>query len=80
MSADDKNLNGQLSEDDMAPDMDRDITNVEANVSAKELERLRIRSEVEEFLSRGGTITQVESNVMTDPPKRPESNYGGQPI
>lgn len=56
-----------------------DIT-VDASVVAKEAERKRIQAEIEAFLSKGGKITHVESNVMSDPPRRPESNYGGQPI
>lgn len=52
----------------------------ELPLTAKESERQRIQSQVEEFLRRGGQITQVDSNVMSDPPKRPDSNYGGQPI
>lgn len=51
-----------------------------ASLSAKEAERNRIQAEIEEFLNKGGEITRVDTNVMTDPPKAPESNYGGQPI
>ena len=46
----------------------------------KELERRRLQEEVEAFLSRGGMIRQIPANVRADPPKKPESNYGGQPI
>ena len=46
----------------------------------KEFERRRIESEVEAFLSNGGTINHIDPNVMADPPKKPTSNYGGQPI
>lgn len=57
-----------------------DDGDVDMGMSAKETERKRIQAEIEAFLQQGGQITQVDTNVMTDPPKRPESNYGGQPI
>ncbi|MFT7559401.1 MAG: hypothetical protein ACI93R_001312 [Flavobacteriales bacterium] len=60
---------------------------VEANylVSAderdnKEVERQRIQSEVEQFLAGGGTIHAIDKNVVADPPKKPQSSYGSQPI
>lgn len=64
---------------DATPDTDEGAISDSAIV-AKEKERERIQAEIAEFLSRGGEITTVESNVMTDPPRRPASNYGGQPI
>lgn len=46
--------------------------------------RARVRSEldtqVEEFLRSGGNIENIEPNVMADPPRKPESNYGSRPI
>ena len=48
--------------------------------SSKELERQKLQSQIEEFLSRGGEIDKIEANVVVDPPKKPESNYGGQPL
>ncbi|WP_086934115.1 hypothetical protein [Agarilytica rhodophyticola] len=55
-------------------------TESDASVSVKDAERQRIQAQIEEFLNKGGQITQVGSSTMSDPPKRPESNYGGQPI
>ena len=46
----------------------------------KEAERLRLQADVEAFLARGGKIVEVPSNVIGDPPKKPVSSYGGQPI
>jgi len=46
----------------------------------KQQERQRLQEEIEAFLSRGGMIRQIPANVRADPPKKPESNYGGQPI
>lgn len=48
--------------------------------SEKLLERQRLQSEIEAYLASGGMIRQIPANVRADPPKKPESNYGGQPI
>ena len=53
---------------------------VEASLSAKEIERKKIQEEIEAFLKSGGAINEIAPNVTADPPKKPESNYGGQPI
>lgn len=42
--------------------------------------RVKIRSDVEEFLANGGAIREIAPNIVADPPKKPQSNYGGQPI
>lgn len=42
--------------------------------------RQQIQSDVEAYLASGGRITEVPANVVSDPPKKPQSNYGGQPI
>lgn len=89
MGADDDEINevDDVDESDVKLEAEDDIdVSIESydlaspSLTAKEMERKRIQSEVEEFLSRGGQITQVESRVMTDPPKRPVTDYGGQPI
>lgn len=46
----------------------------------RERARLQLESDVEAFLAGGGKIQEVDVNVMADPPKAPQSNYGGQPI
>lgn len=48
--------------------------------SEKELERKRLQDEIEAFLAQGGMIRQIPANMRSDVPKKPESNYGGQPI
>ena len=50
------------------------------SVSSREAERQRLQEDMERFLNGGGRITQVDANVRTDPPKKPESNYGSRPI
>lgn len=59
-------------------------TSVNLELSTSEVERerarLQLQADVEAFLASGGKIQSVDVNVMADPPKRPQSNYGGQPI
>ncbi|MBT8148401.1 MAG: hypothetical protein KJO24_00615 [Gammaproteobacteria bacterium] len=50
------------------------------NVASRERVRTELESEVEKFLKTGGTISNIKPNVMADPPKKPESNYGSRPI
>jgi hypothetical protein len=42
--------------------------------------RDRLNQEIERFLAVGGTINEVDSDVMTDPPRKPENKYGSHPI
>ncbi|WP_370980650.1 hypothetical protein [Agaribacterium sp. ZY112] len=46
----------------------------------KEEERQRIQAEVEAFLASGGKINSIDVDVLADPPKKPQSSYGSQPI
>ena len=46
----------------------------------RERAREQLNADIEAFLANGGKIERVEMNVMADPPKPPQSNYGGQPI
>ena len=48
--------------------------------SAKDIERQQIQAQIDAFIQGGGQIVQVDSSVMADPPRKPTSNYGGQPI
>ena len=50
------------------------------NVASRERVRTELESEVEKFLRMGGAIVNVKPNVMADPPRKPESNYGSRPI
>lgn len=49
-------------------------------LAARNKMREAMQSEVEAFLAKGGKIQQIDDNVMADPPKKPSSNYGSQPI
>lgn len=55
-------------------------TDSEYSMASKEEERIRIQNEIEAFLASGGKIDLVGSSVLSDPPKKPESKYGSQPI
>ena len=50
------------------------------SVEAKQKERDSLARAMEEFLSRGGKVQEVEANVVADPPKKPDSKYGSRPI
>lgn len=66
------------------PDLKFIGSNEEAADSRTVASRQRLRDElsdqVSEFLARGGEIDQVERNVLADPPRKPNSNYGERPI
>lgn len=49
-------------------------------VTARERLREQLANEVAEFLARGGKITQLESCVLADQPRKPPCDYGGQPL
>jgi len=42
--------------------------------------RTQLSDQIEEFLASGGQISQIDPNVMADPPRKPQSNYGSRPI
>ncbi|AVO52843.1 transcriptional regulator SutA [Ectopseudomonas mendocina] len=50
------------------------------SIEAKQKERDALAKAMEEFLSRGGKVQEVEPNVVADPPKKPDSKYGSRPI
>ncbi|WP_018275982.1 hypothetical protein WKI13_02040 [Teredinibacter turnerae] len=76
---DEELIESDESEDDGGADLDDEYL-ASDGVSSKEAERRRLQAEVEAFLASGGKINQIPANVVADPPKKPESNYGGQPI
>ncbi|WP_213878210.1 transcriptional regulator SutA [Pseudomonas sp. dw_358] len=50
------------------------------SIEAKNKERDALARAMEEFLSRGGKVQEVEPNVVADPPKKPDNKYGSRPI
>lgn len=61
-------------------DYDFEIDAEAASIRARERLRDQMASDVEAFLSRGGKIQEVEQGFQADPPRKPESKYGSQPI
>lgn len=52
----------------------------ERTVSSRQALRDEMDRQIQEFLSRGGKIQEVDPNVTADPPRKPESDYGSRPI
>ncbi len=50
------------------------------SIASRKKLRNKMDSEVEKFLNSGGSINEIEPNVMADPPRKPTSNYGSRPI
>jgi len=50
------------------------------SIASRKKLRNKMNGDVEAFLQNGGSINQVEPNVMADPPRKPTSNYGSRPI
>lgn len=50
------------------------------SLEAKQKEREALARAMEEFLSRGGKVQEVDDNVVADPPRKPDSKYGSRPI
>ena len=50
------------------------------SITSRESERLELEDAMLKFLSGGGSVETIERNLRTDPPRRPESNYGSRPI
>jgi hypothetical protein len=48
------------------------------SIEAKNKERDALARAMEEFLSRGGKVQEVEPNVVADPPKKPDNKYGSR--
>jgi hypothetical protein len=57
-----------------------EIEDIASSTARKQVERDELDQQVNEFLSSGGEINVVGPNVLADPPKKPTSNYGSQPI
>lgn len=57
-----------------------DVSMLDCNNADKKRERDELSDLVAQFLASGGSINYIEPNVLADPPKKPSSNYGSQPI
>ncbi|MCB1645137.1 MAG: hypothetical protein KDI36_06770 [Pseudomonadales bacterium] len=49
-------------------------------IDARQKIRSQLEADIEAFLKAGGAILEIEPNVTADPPRKPESKYGGRPI
>lgn len=50
------------------------------SMASRERLRKQMEADVERFLSQGGKVQVIADNVMGDPPRKPQSNYGSRPI
>jgi hypothetical protein len=57
-----------------------DMDALESSVALKRAQREQLNAQIESFLDSGGRISQIAANVLADPPQKPTSNYGSQPI
>lgn len=53
---------------------------VNTSSAARDEMRQSMEDDVAAFLARGGQIQQIDDNVMADPPRKPQTNYGSRPI
>ncbi len=50
------------------------------SIASRKKLRNKMDADVEAFLGKGGQISEIDDNVMADPPRKPTSNYGSRPI
>lgn len=50
------------------------------SVSSRQHIRSRLDADIQNFIARGGAISEVPALTMADPPRRPVSDYGSRPI
>lgn len=67
-------------EDDGYVAVENSIDDDQGSISARQAIRDKLQNDIEAFLASGGRINEIPPNVVSDPPRKPESNYGGQPI
>jgi hypothetical protein len=77
MSDDDSN---NFLETATVDEINTDLLISQSSMMDKMEERDRLNKEVERFLAVGGTINEVDADVMGDPPRKPENKYGSHPI
>jgi hypothetical protein len=56
------------------------VCSSESPATIRNTVRQQLNSDVAEFLSRGGNVSQIADNVRADPPRKPNMNYGSAPI
>lgn len=80
----DENVNEakeEKSEEDIsAEELVAAAASAHSALAARNKVREAMQADIEAFLARGGKIQQVEEDLLADPPRKPTSNYGSQPI
>ncbi len=61
-------------------DYDFEVNAEAASLRSNERIREQMANDVAAFLAQGGKIKEVEQGFQADPPRKPESKYGSQPI
>jgi hypothetical protein len=74
------NESNTFSETAVVDEIDTDLLVSQSSMLEKMAERDRLNQEVAAFLAIGGEINHVGTDVMADPPKKPENKYGSHPI
>ena len=59
---------------------DKDGSESLRTLNARKGVRDQLESDIEAFLASGGSVQEIDVNVMADPPTKPVSKYGGRPI
>jgi len=59
---------------------DKDDNESLRTLNARKGVRDQLESDIEVFLASGGSVQEIDVNVMADPPTKPVSKYGGRPI
>ena len=67
----------RTGDDDFYSQYDDAVTRT---VKARAGTRNQLEDDIQQFLSRGGRVDEVDPHVTADPPKKPVSNYGSRPI
>lgn len=70
----------ESASENAGPAVNHEETPEERTVASRQKLRDEMSKEIEEFLMRGGKISQIEPNVTADPPRKPDSDYGSRPI
>lgn len=52
----------------------------ERSVTSRQRARTQLSAEIEEFLARGGAISEIDPEITADPPRKPQPKYGSRPI
>jgi len=68
------------ADEDAHDESSHDDVVVSTSSAARDEMRQSMEDDVAAFLARGGKIQKIEDNVMADPPRKPQTNYGSRPI